>query len=704
MTGAGTGGATKAVLESIGGAFSSYAYTDISVGFFGQAEILFKAYSDKMTFRTLDVEKTPASQGFEPHSYDIVIASNVLHATPSLQTTLSNTRQLLKPGGYLLLLELTDPIHVLRNNMIFGVLPGWWAGVDDGRVLAPTITPSGWHTALRKAGFAGVDTITPEVNAITWPASVIASQNLDERVQFLRRPLSSSMQNIYIESLVILGNGTLESSRLAEELSEHLERFCGEVIILDSLPTKSEAATLNPRTTFINLVDVESPIFQSITEDKMEGLKRMFDLAKHILWLTQGALADEPYHMASIAFSRALRAESPHVSFNNLDVTDLNSSKAIAEHLLQHYALDEWENGEQQPLLWSKEAEAFLEAGKLKIPRLMSNVDQNARLNSARRVVSRQVPINKTKISISSESPPALVDLGPLTSQGTSVKVESSSVRALQVSSDAFLFVAVSKNDFTKDRTVLLSTTNSSEMSPAASVTVAGNQSSEALLIAVASELLAETLVETLSAKSHLLVYCSGKDRFLAAALSQRAARKAIQVTFACDSDVEQNAPAEWLGLSGARAPQHAIRKLLRQDTPISHFLDLSFSDLPSQLSLRITKALPGSKHIDSSILLQHQSSLPPSYKTKILQSQLEDAVTRVHASAQEQFNDLVIPLDQINDASIPVHATSVVHWPSNGLVKAEVRPLDVSGFFSKNKTYLLVGLSGSIGQSLCSW
>lgn len=142
--GAGTGGATKSVLESMGSTMSSYIYTDVSVGFFNEAAELFKAYSDKMTFKVLDIEKAPSTQGYEPHSYDIIIASNVLHATASLQKTLENTRQLLKPGGYLLLLEITNNGPIRFSN-IMGGLPGWWLGVNDGRKYAPTITPGEWH-------------------------------------------------------------------------------------------------------------------------------------------------------------------------------------------------------------------------------------------------------------------------------------------------------------------------------------------------------------------------------------------------------------------------------------------------------------------------------------------------------------------------------------------------------------------------------
>ena len=280
--GAGTGGATKYVLEEIGNLMSLYTYTDISVGVFGNAAELFKAYSDKMTFKVLDVEKTPASQGYEEHSYDIVITSNVLHATESLHTTLVNTRKLLRPGGYLMLLEITNN-EPIRTGFVWGSLAGWWLGVNDGRRWAPTITPGMWHSALRKAGFAGVDAVTPEIDGVAWPFSILASQAVDDRANFLRKSLSSPSPLIYIESLVIFGNGSLESAHIAEELSDQLQRFCGELTVLDGLPTETEALDLNPVSIFINLVDIESAIFKDITAEKMDGLQRVFELAKHVL-------------------------------------------------------------------------------------------------------------------------------------------------------------------------------------------------------------------------------------------------------------------------------------------------------------------------------------------------------------------------------------------------------------------------------------
>src|SRR5207245_323186 len=103
------------------GTYSSYTYTDISSAFFEKAEELFHNDASKIKFKTLDIEKDPVSQGYPEQSYDVVIASNVLHATRKLAETMRNVRRLLKPGGYLLLLEITGGL--LRPRFVFSTLP-----------------------------------------------------------------------------------------------------------------------------------------------------------------------------------------------------------------------------------------------------------------------------------------------------------------------------------------------------------------------------------------------------------------------------------------------------------------------------------------------------------------------------------------------------------------------------------------------------
>lgn len=134
--GAGTGGLTKRILPLLGEndgncMMAHFDYTDISTGFFVEAQELFKPWAGRMQYKKLDIERDPSTQGFEDGSYDIVLASQVLHATKDMVHTLNNVHRLVKPGGKLLMVEFTRAVDdgpVTDGQFIFGLLPGWWLG------------------------------------------------------------------------------------------------------------------------------------------------------------------------------------------------------------------------------------------------------------------------------------------------------------------------------------------------------------------------------------------------------------------------------------------------------------------------------------------------------------------------------------------------------------------------------------------------
>ena len=86
--GAGTGSATAAILPLLPDGRFEYTFTDISAGFFAQAEEHFEITGASIEYQPLDIEADPVSQGFDSHGYDLVIAANVLHATRDLGETL----------------------------------------------------------------------------------------------------------------------------------------------------------------------------------------------------------------------------------------------------------------------------------------------------------------------------------------------------------------------------------------------------------------------------------------------------------------------------------------------------------------------------------------------------------------------------------------------------------------------------------------
>ena len=155
--GAGTGSATASVLPELPPGRFDYTYTDISAGFFAEAEARFGDAGGCIEYRPLDIEKDPITQGFSSHGYDLLIASNVLHATRHLDETLGHCRDLLAPSGQLIALENLHGQGWM--DLTFGQLDGWWRFADDYRPHHALASPAVWRQALGNSGFGEVEVL-----------------------------------------------------------------------------------------------------------------------------------------------------------------------------------------------------------------------------------------------------------------------------------------------------------------------------------------------------------------------------------------------------------------------------------------------------------------------------------------------------------------------------------------------------------------
>ncbi|KAL4936458.1 hypothetical protein BDV06DRAFT_233408 [Aspergillus oleicola] len=223
--GAGTGGHS----------FSSYTFSDISAGFFENAQIQFKDYS----------KGDLAEQGYEDHSFDAIIASNVLHATKTLDKTLRNVR-------------LTS--EILRIKLMMSGLPGWWLGGDDGRRFAPTISKERWDSLLRATGFSGHMT------------SVMVSQAIDDHVSFLRSPLTAPGYKLPGDVLVV--GGTTSRSKITSQSAQ-----------VKVLPVLEDITSVDLArySTVLCMTELDGPIFKSITQDRLSALQTLFGQARHVV-------------------------------------------------------------------------------------------------------------------------------------------------------------------------------------------------------------------------------------------------------------------------------------------------------------------------------------------------------------------------------------------------------------------------------------
>ncbi|KAL8766899.1 MAG: hypothetical protein Q9209_006447 [Squamulea sp. 1 TL-2023] len=160
--GGGTASATLPILQAIQSAtkgvasFFHYTFTDISAGFFDNARAKLSQWIGQMTYNKLDISQDPLSQGFSAESYDVVLASNVLHATPDIISTLRNARTLLKPNGRLVLMEA---VHDAAPHFLpFVLLEGWWLSRDSYRskLDGPLLTKGLWNNLLEANGFSSI--------------------------------------------------------------------------------------------------------------------------------------------------------------------------------------------------------------------------------------------------------------------------------------------------------------------------------------------------------------------------------------------------------------------------------------------------------------------------------------------------------------------------------------------------------------------
>ncbi len=73
-------------------------------------------------------------QGYNIGEYDILFATNVLHATRNMGKTLQQCKALLRKGGLLIANELSAKTDFL--TLTFGLTDGWWL-FDDAQLRIP---------------------------------------------------------------------------------------------------------------------------------------------------------------------------------------------------------------------------------------------------------------------------------------------------------------------------------------------------------------------------------------------------------------------------------------------------------------------------------------------------------------------------------------------------------------------------------------
>ncbi|KAL4954367.1 hypothetical protein BDW69DRAFT_205260 [Aspergillus filifer] len=648
--GAGTGSATHAILENIGHSYHSYTFTDISVGFFEEAKAAFAPHEEQFIFAPLNVEIDPVHQNFDLHSYDLIVAANCLHATRSMAETMAHVRSLLKPGGYLVMLEITNT-DAIRTTFLMGGFEGWWAGEKDGRVWGPMLNVPTWDRLLRDTGFGGIDLRVGLGDPTLCLYEVLVAQAVDDQISLLREPLSAPQPNdLHVpDNLLILGGSTTKTGSIVSELKATLKDRFKRILTSSSLETLKLHDSC--QMAVLCLTDVDTPCFQSFTENRLKALQTLIGATTRLLWVTAGAESDCPYYGMTKGWLRSLAYEQKDTLYQYLNIEDpaAMDAKLIATSLMRLIYTQQSNDYSLARHVHAIEHELYLKNGVMQVCRLRSEKAMNQRYVSARNWVSRTVnpddPFSTLRAVTTEQEKCALrVDERQAVSSNIDthvrIRVRYSTARAVPVA-DGFLFVVVGGLEGTETRLLALSETNADTVEVAKTWTTT-------VVKAVADVLVARWLVDQTPSGRGLFVYDAGP--LLCDAITTLALSKNVQnVRF-----MHPNNLSLAVGFGSA------------EDGP---------------LLTAIQKEVPHPVKIESTATIYHGTSQLPS-------TNFDNSIPMLDAS-MKLASRLIVADSPVN----VVTRDEVFDWSSTSPIT-----------FSPKKTYLLAGMTGSLGQAICQW
>lgn len=249
--GAGTGGTAASVLPHLPASRTRYLYTDITAFFVAGAQEKFKAYPF-VEYRQLDIDRDPLLQGFTPHSFDLVLAANVLHDARHLNTTLAALGRLLAPGGHFVILEGTKNIRL--QMLSIGFIEGLSHFADERlKDNLPLVAVDKWQALLAESGLEPLATFPErnELGAAFFEQHVLVARSPLRVRQFCPDRLSAFLEQqvpsymvpaIYtlLEALPLTTNGKLDRSALPQVAVQE-ERTGGDRAPQGPLETKLAA-------------------------------------------------------------------------------------------------------------------------------------------------------------------------------------------------------------------------------------------------------------------------------------------------------------------------------------------------------------------------------------------------------------------------------------------------------------------------------
>ncbi|OKL57495.1 hypothetical protein UA08_06889 [Talaromyces atroroseus] len=711
------------VIKKINGSYYSYTYTALSDAFFHDVQSTLREEKGRVFYKVLDVESDLVDQDYGHYFYDLVIDTRgSFQKAKNRKQALKGIRNLLKPGGYFVGLQVSklDSIWALLMSCACGEFSLSSAQHGEDHFDDAVMGSDEWERAAIDAGFDTFGSTESSHGRNSGPMHTILWRASDEHLRLLENSLSSG--RIEDNDLIVVGGTTTQIYPVVLSLIQKLRPYFLRIIHaadIESLKIQN-GVTAN----FILLIDVEEPIFQSFTNDKLVRFQQIMTVARTLLWVAPNHDSENPYLGMSKGFFRSLVFEYPlsriqYLQIQRLEYVTTSSIFDILMRLVRTNIQNEYklpqgvDNHELELMLDSK--------GVIMIPRLQRSNPPNQRYLASRYVLDdSQVSLRDSIVDVIVSN--TVRDNVPqfqllhtnhwqtkyeATQSSNYIEADYSTLQALPVDGGGFLHLMIGqdaeKNTVAAFCSQHASLVGSKELWSQKKLEFDFSTISKPMFIeVVAQALLAFNIISKTNPGMTILVHepkIVGTE--FQRILSIIGEEKGIHVYFSVSEQVEAENTAHTIFIHA----KSSLRQLSKQ-LPTDIALIIQLSDRHSTLLSRIKSLLPLEViHLKSTDICRSTSALSNDMNMPLLERLLNSAIEfaksyRSTSKSTDITNIQYLPNMSFSDLS----KLEILDWTDAAAVPVRTRQASSLIRLSAHKTYLLVGMTGDLGKSLAEW
>jgi short-subunit dehydrogenase len=650
-----------------------------------------------------------SSQHFENASkmqYDLVVLSTSLLNNLDATATLFKIKEVMRPGGFLLLVHSSHLSLQARIRQ--------YAETPNTRATA--FEQSRWADTLDNSGFT--QTATGADQHYPPGFSIMVRQSESREKQMLLNPMGhlGTPESYLTDKLLIIGGGLIASG-----VSQLLKPRCHSIQTLEVIEDV-DATSLSTCSAVILLKDIDEPVLATMTEARMKAFRALFRPEMIILWVTLNARFRNPDHAASLGFTRTMSAETPGLTLQVLDLDTLESLPAVdvVSETFARLAVRPLVGDSRETPLWINEQEIHFEKCTRLVPRVVPWAEGIERVNSSRRVVSKIVNTLEKQVQIvrlehSKGKAEYVTTVQPLPFDGSSrqgrptIKVDYSLAEALVWGPALAGYVCMGRNTATYQTQIALSTSNGSYISvppdfvrdiPEAFAQgefmkhVVGYLAFFTMVMIADTKTSAEDKTILLVEPEVILQEC------VKVILDENLAD--IKICFTDKERCEQMAGAIYLH------PRASVRESKTVLNPKGTFV---FNFLPN--SHNISKALAGNlpqncEYRSSTQLLILPPHVAAETSTQEMVKEVWDlavslAIAKTTPKPVATVSSVILTVPELLGKVDKASPFQILDWRAERTISHIVQPLVATNLLKSNKTYVLVGITRDLGQSLCT-